>query len=554
MTHMKKLLVGAGLVLFLLVALIILLPFLVDLNRYQAQYRPIVEKALNRKIELKDIRLTIFPRVGVRVAGFIVLDDPAFRAGPFASLTSLDIGVKLGPLLSRRVEVEEINLRDPVITIIKNAQGITNLSTLGKKGLWAPKANEPDPPAAEGPLRALALLLVDRLAVTGGKLTYRDQAPAKPAEHVLQNIEVLLKDMGLGKTPTIHVAASVQPQNLPITIDGKAGPLKESLDIEMIDLIIGLGKIALSVRGNAIRGDLKLAVTSPSINTADLPVALPLKKPFEAKELKLAVTVNGPQARLQSLSVNLFGGQLTARGGLTYGLPRPPFDGNVELHGIQLGPVMEAVGTDKVSISGVAALDLSLRGAGLALPDLAKTLEGPGRFQIKEGKIEGVNILKEATALLKPIGVAPDAANATVFSTIEGNLAIEQGVITFERLLMDSHDFQATATGTLGFDKTLNLKATLNLSEALSNRIAGASPTAKFAMAGGRLSVPLVITGTTQAPSYGLDTKAVGAKAQEQFKEQIKEKLGELLKGKGTPSGGAGADKGKDILKGLFGQ
>src|SRR5207245_8026225 len=139
-----------------------------------------------------------------------------------------------------------------------------------------------------------------------------------------------------------------------------------------------------------------------------------------------AAEVKGPQARLQSLSVSLFGGQLTARGGLTYRSPSPAFDGTVELHGIQLGPVMEAVGTDKVSISGVAALDLSLRGAGLALPDLAKTLEGPGRFQIKEGKIEGVNLLKEATALLKATGVAPDAGNATAFSTIDGNLAIEQ--------------------------------------------------------------------------------------------------------------------------------
>src|SRR2546428_13295356 len=172
-----------------------------------------------------------------------------------------------------------------------------------------------------------------------------------------------LKDMGLGKTPTIHVAASVQPQNLPITIDGKAGPLKESLDIEMIDLVIGLGKIALSVRGNAIRGDLKLAVTSPSINTADLPVALPLKKPFEAKELKLAVTVNGPQARLQSLSVNLFGGQLTARGRLTYGFARPPFDGDAELHRIQLGPVMVAFGTYQEAHIGAAAFDLVFHGA-----------------------------------------------------------------------------------------------------------------------------------------------------------------------------------------------
>jgi AsmA protein len=73
-----------------------------------------------------------------------------------------------------------------------------------------------------------------------------------------------------------------------------------------------------------------------------------------------------------------------------------------------------------------------------------------------------------------------------------------------------------------------------------------------MAMAGGRLSVPMVITGTAQAPSYGLDTKAMGAKAQEQVKEQAKEKLGEILKGKGAPSGDA--DKGKDLLKGLFGQ
>ncbi len=102
---MKKLLLVASLVLFLLIALVVLLPFLVDLNQYQAQYRPIIEEALNRKITLKDIRLTIFPRIGVRVASFTVMDDPAFSTEPFASLTSLNIGVKLGPFLNKRVEV-----------------------------------------------------------------------------------------------------------------------------------------------------------------------------------------------------------------------------------------------------------------------------------------------------------------------------------------------------------------------------------------------------------------------------------------------------------------
>ena len=135
---MMKVLLGIGVAIALLVVLVILLPFLIDLNQYQAQYRPIIEDALNRKIELKDIQLTIVPRIGVRIAGFAVLDDPSFNSSPFASLTSLEVGVKLRPLLSKRVEVEEITLRNPLITVIKSRDGILNTSTLGKKG--APKA------------------------------------------------------------------------------------------------------------------------------------------------------------------------------------------------------------------------------------------------------------------------------------------------------------------------------------------------------------------------------------------------------------------------------
>jgi AsmA protein len=209
------------------------------------------------------------------------------------------------------------------------------------------------------------------------------------------------------------------------------------------------------------------------------------------------------------------------------------------------------VGTEKVSIRGTAAMELGVRGAGFSMQELTDALQGTGHLVVKDGKIEGVNLLREAFALLKAIGIKEDLANATVFSTIESNLAIKRGIITVERLLMDSHDFQATATGTVGFDKVLNLKVNLNLTEAISQSIAGSSPMAKMARTGGRISVPMVITGTAQAPSYALDTKAVGSKAQEQIKEQVKERAGELLKGKG----GAGAiEKGQDTLKKLFGQ
>jgi AsmA protein len=71
-------------------------------------------------------------------------------------------------------------------------------------------------------------------------------------------------------------------------------------------------------------------------------------------------------------------------------------------------------------------------------------------------------------------------------------------------------------------------------------------------MTNGRLSLPLVITGSTQAPSYGLDTKMFAGKVQEQVKDQVKGAVGDLLKGSAKPEDFK--KQGKDLLKGLFGR
>src|SRR5207249_8442836 len=52
-----KVIVGLLIVLVLLVGSLLALPFLVDLASYQDQYKPLIENALNRKIQLQGIRL-----------------------------------------------------------------------------------------------------------------------------------------------------------------------------------------------------------------------------------------------------------------------------------------------------------------------------------------------------------------------------------------------------------------------------------------------------------------------------------------------------------------
>ena len=435
------------------------------------------------------------------MAGFTVQDDPAFGAGPFASLTSLDVGVKLMPLLSGKVEVEEITLRDPLITVIKNKNGVLNVSTIGRTGVELPKTPSRAPiPSTEGPLKILALLAVDRVSIVGGTLTYRDLSAAKPTEYVLQDMKLLLQSIRLGQTPSLHFGALVQPFNLPVTLDGTFGPLKESTDIDAIHLQLGVGKTDFTITGKTVGQNATVNISSPVINTANLPMTLSLNKPIAIIDLKIAAEVKGQEAKLNALSFQLFDGQVKGQGTLIAGSDALPFSSTMTIQGLQLGPALDAVAATQVSISGTAGADLALQGRGFSMPDLTKSLEGTSHVAVKDGKIEGVNLLQEAISILKVAGISLDNAKATVFSTIETDLAIKQGIINVQHLLMDSHDFQATGGGTIGFDQTLNLTMNLNLSQDLSQKIAGASPVAKLAMKEGRLSLPLIITGTVQAP------------------------------------------------------
>ena len=548
-----KIAIGGLVLIVVLVGLIFALPFLVDLNKYQDQYKPIIEEALNRKVQLQGIRLTIWPRIGARVAGFTVLDDPAFGSSPFASLSSLDVGVKLMPLLSGKVEVEEVTLREPVITVIKNKNGVLNASTIGRKGVAIPETPSRAPvPSTEGPLKILALLAVDQVSIAGGKLTYRDLSAANATEYVLQDFDLRLQSVRLGQTPSLHLDTVVQPLNLPVRLDGTFGPLKETIDIDAINFLLALGKTEFTITGKASGQNATVNIGSSAINTANLPMTLPLAKPVEIKNVQIAAELKGAEAKLNNLALQLFDGQVKGQAKLVTGSDAPPFTSSLTVQGVQLGPALDAVATTNLSVSGTAGANLSLQGRGFSMPDLTKALEGTGHVGVKDGKVEGVNLLQEALTILKVAGLSLGDPKATVFSTIETDLVIKQGIVAVQRLLLDSHDFQATGGGTIGFDQRLNLTVNLNLSQEVSQKIAGLSPVAKLALKDGRLSLPLTIGGTVQQPTYGLDMKGVTGAVQEQVKKKAQEAIGGLLKGTTKP-----ADlqkEGKDLLKGLFGR
>jgi AsmA protein len=534
------------------------------------------------------------------------------------------------PLLSGKVEVEEITLRDPVITVIKNQNGVMNVSTMGPRTSTTPSAPQPGAPPQTGqPLQALALLAVDRVAIDGGNLTYRDISTTPVMEYHIQDLELLLTSVRLGQIPTVHLGATVQPYNLPVMLDGSFGPLLETVEVNHYDFTLGLGKLAVALKGSLIGGILsttissssinsvdvpiqlpltkpvrikdllvvakapyplkqgvpateladvsdltmdfvmgnstlhlkgtvhdghaKIALTSPSVNTSDLPVETGLKKPVDVRNLRVNAELKGQDARLSTLSFEVFSGQAKAQGGLTMGSATPPFNGKMTVHGVQVGQVLSAVSPDSpVTVSGTAAMDATVTGRGFSMPDLTKTLEGPGHVEVKEGRIEGINLIQEAVTLLNIVGLPLDSAKVTAFSTIESDFLITPGIVRVQKLLMDSHDFQATGGGTVGFDQTLNLVINLNLSQPLSQKLASSSSITKLAIKDGRLRLPLTITGTAQNPSYGLNMKELTGKVQQQVEERVRGAVKGLLEGTTKPEDLK--QQGKDLMKDLFGR
>src|SRR3979411_625052 len=174
---MKRLLVIAGIVVGVLLLVIIAVPLFINVDSFRPDLEKKLSAALNRQVHIGKLDASLLSG-GASASDITIADDPAFNKDPFLKAASVKVGVQLMPLIfSKQLKVTSLTIQKPDITLLKNAAGKWNYSTLGATGQTQKSAPEPSAkatpeptgkPTPEPSAKSAPDVSVDKFEIAGG--------------------------------------------------------------------------------------------------------------------------------------------------------------------------------------------------------------------------------------------------------------------------------------------------------------------------------------------------------------------------------------------------
>ncbi len=193
MPKILKFFLVSALSLATLIAVIISGIFLfVDPNEYKAEIATAVQEATGRQLTIAgEIKLSIYPWLGLSLGATQLSNAKGFGDTPFASVENVDIKVKLWPLFHKRVEMQKVRLHGLRANLAKNKEGRSNWDDLtapsGQSSPAQTPTDTPTAPSTSDPAQAtvaLGALAIDGLELENAHLEWKDQ---QTNQHIVIN-------------------------------------------------------------------------------------------------------------------------------------------------------------------------------------------------------------------------------------------------------------------------------------------------------------------------------------------------------------------------------
>ena len=291
---LRKLLIGAGVLLAVLVLAAVALVTLVDVNRFKPQIEQFVQDRYQRSLRIDgDLGLSVFPRIALSLPPS-TLSEPGGK-GEAASLAGAKVSVAVMPLLRGEIVADKITIDRLKATIERRADGSLSIDDLIKP---AQPGTSPATPATPAPSSgAMPRFDIGGIALTDGQVNYKDlQAGSTVALSGLdlntgritnQGVTPVTLKLGFAATqPNANGEVNIKgdavidldanvfgARNLDATVKGVTGTTQveaarlklASLSFDPGRMIVDLSGLDLGANGNLAGDVFEAKVTAPRL-------------------------------------------------------------------------------------------------------------------------------------------------------------------------------------------------------------------------------------------------------------------------------------------------
>jgi uncharacterized protein involved in outer membrane biogenesis len=538
-----------SLVVFLLL-LAFAIPYFVNVDRYRDTIADAIAKQTGRKVTLGGIRLHLLPGAALTVDDLHVGNPDGFPQGDLLSADEIRVNVALGPLMSRTIHINSVDLVHPKVSLVTDSTGKNNYTFTPSPSASAAPAKAPAP-AGESP--SVSLDEIDSVNLTGAEV----MVGAVVRGAVLSSADVKGINFTLHKfvlTPMrVHDwQAESTLTGVNLTLEGWTEPvafksgqitlaggkmdaqfvadLAKASDIKGILSIPDVEHPQVNFELSASQMDIDKLITvaggqSASAPAPATPTPTPAKpaapaapsgatelvahghinvekittKPYTVGPANVEIHVYTDRAELRPISIGMYGGTLQISSIVDRATDPPRFTANVQMRNLDVAKVLDVTPAARGKVSGTGELDLQLLGS--LNGEWKKTLSGTGKFAVRNGHLPGVSLGSMVESLAKSAGLGSIGGD-TPFTVLEGDINIASQRVSSKQIHLDSPSGAVTLSGSVGMDSTLDYQGTVALNPAA---IAGSGAAASIVggLIGsrvGKITVPFNLEGTIDSP------------------------------------------------------
>jgi AsmA protein len=504
---MKRLLIISGIIVGVLLLVIIAVPLFINVDSFRPDLEKKLSAALNRQVHIGKLDASLLSG-GASASDIMIADDPAFNKGPFLKAASVKVGVQLMPLVfSKQLKVTSLTIEKPDITLLKNAAGKWNYSTLGATAQTQKTTPEPSGKAPD--------VSVDKFEISGGTARVgHSGGHSTGKESVYQNVNLVAHNISATSAMPFTLSADM-PGGGTLNLEGQAGPLnptdaaKSPLDAKItlkhadlaatgfVDPSSGVGGILdfegqvksdghkLHSEGKAKAADLRVVKGG---QPAKQPVSLDYKSDYALDSDTGTINANLHTGN----SLTNASGTLSARGEDT--LANLKIVGkNMAVNDVTgLLPAFGVVLPSGASLQG-GNINMDLNATG---PLDRLVINGP--LKIEGTHLSGYNLGSKLGAIAAFTG--NKSGTDTLIQTFSSALRVAPEGIKADNIVLDVPSLGiVTGNGVIAGDNSLDFKMLVKLSGTANNLLGSLTGASASAQSKG---LPFLITGKTSNPVF----------------------------------------------------